>query len=38
MSPENQGVFLAPERGDFSRNSDVLQCVGRVTFVRAHWA
>ena len=21
MSPENQGVFLAPERGDFLKNS-----------------
>ncbi len=25
MSPENQGVFLAPERGDFSKNSGILK-------------
>jgi hypothetical protein len=25
MSPGNQGVFLAPERGDFSRDYDILQ-------------
>ena len=25
MSPENQGVFLVPERGDFSKNSGILQ-------------
>ncbi len=29
--------FSAPERGDISKNSDVLQLVERVTFVRANW-
>ncbi len=33
MSPGNSGVFPAPERGDFSKNSGVLQIVGRVTFL-----
>ncbi|MFB0554385.1 MAG: hypothetical protein ACETWQ_13855, partial [Phycisphaerae bacterium] len=38
MSPEKSGCFLAPERGDFSENSDLLQLVGRMSFVRAHRA
>jgi len=31
--PWKSGCFPAPERGDFSKNSDVLQLVGRVTFL-----
>jgi hypothetical protein len=27
MSPGNQGVFPAPEKGDFSKNSDIFQLV-----------
>ena len=32
------GCFSAPERGDFSKNSDVLLLLERVSFVLAHWA
>jgi len=38
MSPKNQGVFSSPERGDFSKNADVLQFVRRVPFVCDWWA
>ncbi len=31
MSPGNCGVFSASERGDFLKNTDILQLVGRVT-------
>jgi len=34
MSPENCGVFLASKRGNFSKNSGILQLVRRVSFVR----
>ncbi len=37
MSPGNQGVFPASEKGDFSKNFGILQLVGRVPFVHAHW-
>ena len=35
MSLENQGVFSAHEKGDFSKNFGILQLMGRLTFVRA---
>jgi len=33
MSLENQSVFQLMKEGDFSKNFDVLQLVGRVTFL-----
>ena len=38
MSPENQGVFQFLKRGDFTKNSDIFQLVGRVPFVCDSWA
>jgi len=38
MSLGKQGVFPAPESGDFSKNSGILQLVEKVPFVCALWA